>query len=208
MHLTFHLACFDEVFHVGSLDLADRSKSSYEGDGLSVSVHPEDWSAIARIGGATWVLRKPEQAQFCFASYHNLNETDRDLLRAWALVRGWVEQRTVYRVSWEDEDYLDTVYTEFDTEAQARDEAESRHDEDGTDTHLSPVLVWRPTATFPEGRLSRDCDPTDVLLAVYVRETRPDLDGVWWDDDYEPDRLSAPRGVLVHDLARYARHEC
>lgn len=202
-----HLVTFYEVFHVGTLNHADRADWSYEGDGLSVSVHPDDWAQIAKLGGPTWVLRKPEWEDLTFASWHDLTSEDRDALRQWAHARGWIEQRNISRVSWEDDEWNDTMTMDFDTEPEARAEADARVDEDEIDAHVEPVTVWRATDTFPDARMSRDIDPTDVLLAIYIRETRPDIDGVWWDDTYEPDLLSCPRGVLVHDLDRYERME-
>lgn len=202
------LVSLDEVFHVGTLNIDDRADWSYEGDGLSVSIHPDEWAQIAKLGRTTWVIRKPEWEDLTFVSWHDLSSEDRDALRQWAHARGWVEQRQVFRVSWEDADWHDTVSMDFDSEPEACVEAEFRIQNEDTDARVEPVTVWRPTATFPESRTSRDADPTDVLLAVYVRETRPDLDGVWWDDDFDPEGLSCPRGVLVHDLSRYQTHQC
>lgn len=202
------LITFDEVYHVGAFTHADRADWSYEGDGLSVSVHPDEWAQIAKLGRTTWVLRKPEWADITFASWHDLTTEDRETLRQWAQAQGWIEQRNIFRLSWEDEDWNDTVSMDFDTETEATAEADARHDNEDTDTHIEQVTVWRATTTFPSIRTDRETDPTDALLAAYIRQTRPDLDGVWWDDTFEPDLLSCPRGVLVHDLTRYERHQC
>ena len=44
---------------------------------------------------------------------------------------------------------------------------------------------------------------TDLVLGAYIADRRPDLDGVWWADRYDPESYSAPRGVIVHPLDRY-----
>lgn len=203
-HLDLPLITFDEVFHVGSLNTADRKSASYEGDGLSVSVHPDDWSHIARLGGtATWAMRRTDATPLRFVAFHDLSEAATNTIREWGQTHGWIAQREVYRISWHDDEYDDTMSMEFDTRAEAQDEADFRADEDETDVPLTTIMGWRPTPTFPDTRISRDYDPTDVLIATYIRQHLPEVDGLWWDDDYAPERLSCPRGVLVHNLDRY-----
>lgn len=196
----------DETYHVGTLAPGHRKALSYEGEGLSVSVHPEDWSQIARLGGApTWVLRRPDGQPLRFVSWHDLDEVTRDRVRDWGAERGWVEQRQVWMASYYDEEWDGRASFSCATEEAAHAEVEDYEDHDAA---VESVLVWRPTTTFPDARISADDEPSDVLLAAYLREQRPDLDGVWWEDDYDPDRLSCPRGVLVGDPERYERRTC
>lgn len=194
----------DTVTHVGTLDAADRDSHSHEGDGLSVSLHPDEWSQIAHLGARTaWRIERPDHAPLRFVAWHDLDETTRDRVRHWAADRGWVAQRPMVRATWTgmDDNGQDARWSfEADTEAEAAAEAEAH---EGEDVSIESVHCWRATADFPDSRIHRDLDPTDVLLSAYIREHRPDLDGVWWEDEYAPELLSCPRGVLVHDLDRY-----
>lgn len=203
------LVALDEAFHVGTLDAADRADWSYEGEGLSISLHPDDWAQIARLGGPTWTLTRPDGEPLRLVSWHDLDDDTRDAIRAWGAEQGWVEQQTVYRVTYlgMDDNGEDVICSfECATAEDAEAEAEGYEvDPEHPDTDFLVTSAWRPTARFPDQRISADCDPTDVLLAHYIREQRPDLDGVWWDDEYDPYALSAPRGVLVHDLDGYTR---
>lgn len=57
---------FEALFHVGTLRPEDKGCDgpSWEGHGLSVSVHPAAWTRIARLGGRpTWKLVN-DQARF------------------------------------------------------------------------------------------------------------------------------------------------
>lgn len=186
------------VFHVGSLRVTDRKSLSHEGEGLSISLHPESWVHIAELGGPTWVITQPGDHSMRFLDWHNLPEATLDAIRAWGLAQGWVEQRTAWRVTWFDDELDDKVWYETDTESEAREEAEQREAEDPVQ-----VLVWRATALLPDQRGARDIDPSDLVLCEYLRRRRPDIDGVWWADQLDPDRWSCPRGVLVHPLNRY-----
>lgn len=184
---------FDEVYHVGTLDAADRKGGSYEGEGLSVSLHPDEWSQIAKLPGQTWTLERADGDPLRLVSWHDLD----DVVRGQA--RGWVRREEVYVLRKWDDEYEQWLSFEFLTREEAEAEAEFAEDDIASD------VSWRATDDFP-GRVYTDVDCSDVLLAAYVRHERPDLDGVWWEDDYDPDVLSCPRGVLVHDLDRYERN--
>ena len=188
---------FDKVHHVGTLDPGHRKPTSYEGSGFSVSIHPHEWMQIAKLPGYIWTITRTDGEPLRFVSWHDLTGVQRDHCRAWGVAQGWVAQREVFRVTWHDSELDDTVYMDCDTHSEATAEAEHR---DGT---LARVAAWRPTVDFPDPRVYRDGDPTDVLLAHWVRLHRPDLDGIWWHDTFDPDNLSCPRGVLIHPFDRY-----
>ena len=37
------------LYHVGSMDISKKTRNSYEGNGLSVSICPSAWESIAKI---------------------------------------------------------------------------------------------------------------------------------------------------------------
>lgn len=187
------------VHHVGTLEVADRKKQSYEGEGLAVSLDPDDWARIAKLPGQTWTLRRRDGESLRFVSFRDMRPEEVQKVRAWGQRNGWCEPRTVYRVHWYDDELDQQVWMECDTKAEALEEQEARD----PDELIAETIAWRPTEAFPDKRITSDCDPSDVLLAHYIREHRPDYDGVWWDDEYTPDALSCPRGVIVHPLDRY-----
>ena len=60
---------------------------------------------------------------------------------------------------------------------------------------------WAPTAALLEAMghaPSRAGEPSPALMQAVatVWAQRAGLDGVWWEDTYAPERLSAPRGVI------------
>ena len=191
----------DTVFHVGTLNPGHKGTSSLEGRGLSVSVHPYDWTIIARLGGGrTWTLTRPEGHPFTFLDAHELTDAQRDLITNWGLNRGYIEPVTAYRVTWFDEDFKETVsiLTLDGDDANAEADDESRALADGTPAPVTVETVHAATPAFPDSHVRTDrLDPFPLLLTVWVDQTRPDLDGVWWEDHYTPELLSCPRGVLT-----------
>lgn len=196
--LDFPALAFDRLWHVGSMNPADKNDWSYEGQGLSVSVHPEDWTAIARLGGSpTWELARAGGALLHF---HALTSAQRDQIDAWGVEQGFVEPVTRWRVSWYDEDLDDTVSMLCETKHEALAEAEFREDEDGAEPTPTRVQVLAATATFPDHTVQPGTTAIrEPLAALWVSTHRPDLDGVWFEEEYDPLNLSCPRGVIAKD---------
>lgn len=63
---------------------------------------------------------------------------------------------------------------------------------------------WAPTKTLLEAmghnveRADRP-SPNALECALTIWAEKNGLDGVWWEDAYDPDRLSAPRGVIFKE---------
>lgn len=111
---------FRVVAHVGSLDQprAPRGRS-FEGGGLSVSLHPKAWTSIAKLGGQeTWVLRKDAPA--FFEVPHPVPEE----ILAWGAASGFLEPTREFCFEVEDDEIGRTLVLTFATREAAGDEAE------------------------------------------------------------------------------------
>ena len=185
------------VFHVGSLDAKDKGLrgDSLEGPGLSVSLHPQEWTAIAKLGGyPTWSLRRKGGR---FIDAHGLSEAQRKAVEAWGLSTGLVRSATAWRLTSYDEDG-EPRYSLFQTESQARAEVDEFENAPESGDPVTATTALQATESF-----TRRCgfQPDllcvfDILLTFYVEDATP-FDGVWWDDLLDPAGLSAPRGVIA-----------
>jgi hypothetical protein len=179
------------VYHVGNLD-APRKKPhvSYEGSGLSVSLHPEEWRKIARgkVSGDTWALSK-EDPKFLLA-----NKANQKKARQWAIDNGWLKSQTRYQVSWFDDEMNDTMAMTFDSLDEAKEEAEAYGVEveeiDSVALDSKGLTYWR------EAFSSRPSNSLAESFAILWYAEYKGYDGVWWNDKLDPARLSAPRGVI------------
>ncbi len=91
------LVSFPKLFHVGTMNVADKQRGSYEGAGLSVSLHPEEWMHIAEIGGPIWECRRRGNK---FIDYYKLSKHNKDVISMWAVHNGWGNYKTVWRVTY------------------------------------------------------------------------------------------------------------
>lgn len=174
--------------HVGTLDPSAKKSYSYEGQGLSVSQNPDEWQRIARLSGD--VHRFNREAQLL--DFHSLSESQRLDIAAYAQEHGWVEPADTYVVSYYDDEWESEMTMRFTDQGEAEDEAAALGADEPT-IERSYVYTQMPDST---ARAGEEAD-LGVVAAAWVGEQRPDLDGVWWEDDLDVSRLSAPRGVIV-----------
>jgi len=183
---------FPTLYHVGSLDPKHKRRDSYEGAGLSVSIHPAEWRQIARglVAGQTWALTKAKNK---FIAATRLSKTQKAMIAQWAVTNGWAESSTIYRLSWFDDEMDDTMYSDFTTREEAEREA---YDPEDADIKEIPGTLIATDAL--RHRTNNDAAPVtvpDLILTVYAEELG--YDGVWWDDRLDVRNYSAPRGVIV-----------
>lgn len=185
---------FDSVFHVGTLDASQKGASygrSYEGSGLSISLHPDDWQQIARLSGPVWQI---DTSSLRFMSRHELNEAQTATAVAWAASEGLVEIRDMWLYSTGENDNGDPTFAYAATREEALDEL--AYFEDDSEPELRRVPVATELLAERTGQqFHPDEDVTDDALIVFA-EQHLDVDGLWWEDDYDPDVLSCPRGVI------------
>lgn len=179
-----------KLFHVGHLD-GTRKKPhvSLEGDGVSVSKSIEDvaaWRKIGRLDGDLWELTK-KHPYFLRWSLPAQRTAER-----WCLKNDWLRPMKRFQVSWFDDEMGQEMFSLYDTREEAEDNADDVDVEEVESVALGPkgVAYWRKAFTSePDNSLA------DALAIVWYAEAQ-NFDGVWWDEAFDPDRYSAPRGVI------------
>ena len=190
----FAFKSFKKLWHIGTFDPKEKGKGSLEGAGLSVSVNPEEWQYIARLGGDLWELAKPGNR---FVNFHRVTKAQKKQITNWGTENGYVEPIELYRAEWWDEEDQETRYSDFIDEREAKREVGGM---EGMDAKYYPVPGGglNPTEKLVGRSKQLRGDPMmawDMLLTVYA-EDELDCDGVWWDDKLDQYALSAPRGVI------------
>lgn len=195
---------------VGSaLDLSGRSPSSnsFEGVGLSVSKNPRAWSSIARLGGRAVTLERRDGAAGRFALHGPvLSEAS----SRWAVAEGWARRGSAWEVSYTDQEDGTRRWVLFRTRSLAEAELDGLEDAE-PDLQKVPALtatsrMRRRWLSYFSGAGGRGEVPFHAVETeagnLWVAHELPELDGVWWDDRYDPASLSAPRGVILPHAAR------
>jgi hypothetical protein len=186
----FPIIIQEEVFHVGerpgTKGSTEKGRSSFEGNALSVSTHPDAWRRIARpLPGALWRLEGPGR----FIDYHAFSEAG--LVKVLRSRPDLVTPRKAWFVSSYDEGDEEYLAGPYSTRREAMEEAFDEED-------LSQGIEWKPTAKLRSLSPGKD-GATEALLVIAGEQG---LDGVWWDDDLDPYAGSAPRGGLLRSRLR------
>ena len=189
----FPIIIQEEVFHVGqrpgTKGSTEKGRSSFEGNALSVSTHPDAWRRIARpLPGALWRLEGPGR----FIDYHAFS--DQQLSSLLQSRRDLVRPKTHYfALVGEDEDgaVWEGPFTKREEASAEVDRAED----------VVPSVLWLPTPKLlsSSGAIRGEDATTDALLVIAGEQG---LDGVWWDDDLDIYAGSAPRGGLLRSRLR------
>lgn len=200
------LVHLDTVTHIGTLRQADKGErgASHEGTGLSFSQHPEDWEAIARLGGAPWWEVDLSTSRILDGHLCLEDPAFRDILVAWGERRGLVAAATVHAVSWCDDEWGVRQEMLFATASEAADEFDWRHDEGDDSVTVQERSGWLPLPPLLQAMghaptRSPRPDPSVLQDLLTLWAQSQGFDGLWWADDYDPACLSAPRGVVFAD---------
>lgn len=188
------------VCHIGTLNPADKREVSWEAHGLSVSLHPEEWEMIAKLGGAPWHLL--ERADGVFLDYWALGRRTRRQITAWGVENGLLTRRYVHELTQPSEDEA-TVSTSLHA---TRKEALSECELDAQPVSIRRVVAHSATEklTHRIGRHLLGLDAFTEALVCFVEDEHPEIDGVWWEDEHG--WLSAPHGCIIPArLERWSR---
>jgi hypothetical protein len=199
----------DNVFHVGTLQVDDKdrqNKPSLEAFCVSVSLHPEEWMAVARIGGApTWALERPGSAWLDVLA---LSKAQEAAIIDWGVAEGYAAPTTLWR-SWFYDSEADCMgYMQWNDEISANNEIDEDDEASFIDSVDSHRLTPEGMALLERWRDDKTClDGLTILWADRVLAPQlPELAGLWWDEDYDIMFLSCPRGgVLPSRLDQFTR---
>jgi hypothetical protein len=199
------LVALETVWHVGDMRPGSKRRRSYEGAGLSISLHPAAWRMIGRgaVSGDTWRMDRPGAT---FLDACALDEVQREGVISWAMAEGLAVPHVVWRwTSWDDE--LDgEVHQDFASAEEAAFEADEDAEIAEIAGHVSTPLL-EELALQDVRAVGTRC-VLDLVLPLYAERVLG-LDGVWWDEALDPLCHSAPRGVIPASLvARWKAARC
>lgn len=188
------------VSHVGApAGPMRRAHASHEGPGLSVSECPGAWRRIAGLGGMTYRMGPTGNVPGRFVDWHMLrSNVERAQLLEAADRAGLIERGTAWEIKSFDAEWDDWLVSYTDSESEAEFEAELGEES----VVVSKVEVWRATEALTaywaaqfDGALEA-VHVEQVAVQAVLGAAHPTLDGMWWHDELDPARLSAPRGVI------------
>lgn len=189
--MVFPVKTLKSVYHVGTMDFSKKRKDSMEGSGLSVSTCPDAWKKINPFtGGYTFELKKEGNQ---FLDFHALNERQISAICDWGVKNGYVTPCELYRVQYYDDEWETDICIDCISYEKALEEAP---DEDC----VSKISGYAPTELMAEKVMCDDVPLGCVLdlLSTLFAEEYLQIDGVWWQDELDVERLSAPRGVICN----------
>jgi hypothetical protein len=179
------------VCHIGDIDTKSpavfrAANESYEGNGLSISVTPHAWRKIAQLGGFDTFILEKDNPRFFDALDKSLRK---DALQ-WCIESGFISKTTWWRAFQTSEDG-EELYFEFRNKASALAQVDNIDD-------IKPVRGYMIAGVmidyFQDGMAVPHVHAEDYAVIWYAEAAG--FDGVWWEEDFNPNGFSAPRGVI------------
>jgi hypothetical protein len=208
----------NRVFHIGTLNPADLGRnsgsSSLEGRCLSVSLCPHAWQQIARLGG--YDLHEMTSPTGYFLDVHAV-ENDAALMetiRQWGLREGLITEERRWKAWSYDDEWEQWRYTIEESEEDAIEqidldgiyddpltEAVGPDDGPAIEEIIAAVTTEKLVERVGGGRVGDAVTAMDFVIMAWAaneagRALGHPLDGLWWNETYDPDCLSAPRGAI------------
>jgi hypothetical protein len=165
----------------------DKKLNSLEGEGLSVSLYPDEWKDIASLSGNLFSLIK---ANNYFLDFHELNDEQKSIMIKWGLENNYIKNCKIYKVSFYSGDLDMNVSCNFVNYEEALTEVCNEEDIEILDGYIATDKMIERTLN--------ECEPSiciDLLSTIYVEDVLK-IDGVYWEDILDTSILSAPRGVI------------
>lgn len=199
-------------YHVG--DLSKKViRNSYEGSGLSVSYCPDSWRKIASLSGELFYLKKKKK-KGRFLDFYSLDKKEKEKIIQWALNKKYLERKLVWISFLFDDEYDDFFVTEYESLEELkyeiawndRDEEEQAflmetNVEKDKDQIFCEKRYYATSKLLEKEEWSGSCNSSismDFAVMRYANE-KLSLDGVFWDEEHDVNRLSAPRAVIFQE---------
>jgi TM2 domain-containing membrane protein YozV len=190
------------LYHVGTMDKSKRKKFSHEGRGLSVSTVPNDWRIINRgmTTGDTYLLVKKTNI---FVDVHAIDNNTWELLYNRGVDNGYLKQQTTYSYTYYDDDLDEEMHKTFNSEGEVLEELLSMGQyetlDDAIENEAIEINKGGYVATDKLITINEGNNDIKLIVSVYAIE-ETNVDGLFWFDELDVGKYSAPRGVIFDHM--------
>lgn len=196
------------LYHIGYMDVSNKSMSFDDGNGLSVSICPDKWLKIREFDSKIiWKLTKDDVE---LLNYYSLTKNDFDLATSWGVTEGYLEYCEMYRVTniSNNSEIEDTplIFISF-KDAQKYAKLKLIHDtyeeylkyENDETYYIEKINGYLPTKKLKTfSMVNVDMYNCIKINMLFFLEKNTKLDGVYWDDMLDENNKTAPRGVIFN----------
>lgn len=167
---TIPVRVFEKLYHFGSLNIKDRGDFSYEGNTLSISIHPKQWMEImdvdkSDIWETTSSLTLVDLKQFL------KNEINKNIIIDWGLENDLISYEKISRIFQYDSLLEDIVEIEILSHNKEQKIKEMLDDLSSLDMELIERKDIFETNNFNEININRDFQIYNFEDYAFKRET-------------------------------------
>lgn len=127
-------------------------------------------------------------------------------IKSWGIKNNLIEDSVIYYIKYYDDEYEETYKMIFTNKAEAEENAEEYAEYDVDSDTYTPSKVYIEKTIKGTEKLKKlakqtgeivDDNALHLLTTIYF-ESEGMYDGIWWNENLDVSRLSAPRGVIFN----------
>lgn len=177
------------LYHIGTMDISNKSLLSTEGNGLSVSSSLKDWvTLLSNEDSHLWSLYKED---IHLLDYSSLTNSDFEISNKWGVSENYLEASTLFKLTkpkHNEDCNIESIHTSFrDALLKSSSKEEYTSYEDYLDFKeyetftIEKILKYSPTAKLQKTSMvnvdDNNCEKINLLLFLEINTF---LDGVYW----------------------------
>jgi hypothetical protein len=198
---------FQELYHFGTMNIEDRKNISYEGNTLSVSLHPASWMQI--MEESNFVFKTEEEKRL--VDIHEFVSSHQKDIIEWSLLNKLIEPKKIFQVFYYDSESDEISFMSFNDKDEALKEVENddfletsnKNDiKDILKNYTHVILDFNGYIYTENGmkeiRQNENIVEIDTLAILFLENIKEEynIDGCWWNNNLNPNLFTAPSGGL------------
>lgn len=193
-----------KLYHAGTFNIANKSKNSSDGNGLSVSICPNSWIKMARIkSDILWEFYKEDIKML---DYYSLSEDDFKVATIWGVEQGYLIEKELFKIinnSNTEKQSTFNCFEDLKNEIKLNEEYESYEEYDlfreYEDLTINKEIKYIATEKLKKLSLVSidDSNIIQINLLLFL-EFNSDLDGIYYNDKLNIYKDSAPKGIIFN----------
>lgn len=204
----FNLKNSEKLYHLGTLDISNKSINSKNGNGLSITLIPTQWKSILKNNSENkiWSLHKEN---IKLIDYNSLTNEDYDISIKWALDHKYIEKYITFKINIFDKTLgfnKKITFNSFDEiyESGYLVEKYENYDEYEFFKEYEKVNIERDEKYIPTNKMKSlsminltNQNIREVIMFLFL-ELNSDVDGLYWNEITKISNESHSNGILFN----------
>ena len=203
----FNLKKYQKLYHIGTLDISNKDINSTNGNGLSITINPNEWKELLHTNSnKLWSLYKDN---INLIDYDSLTTEDFEISKRWALNHKYIKEDVKFEINifnkklgFNEKVKFNSLY-EIHKEGYLNEEYENYEEyeffKEYEDIDVKKIVKYIPTSKMTNLSMTiLNEDNLDSIIMLLFLELNSDIDGVYWTEPLKIFNKFNSNGILFN----------